>query len=131
MTRAKAAEVAEALKIPEDAVLDLPSESGGVDLETKTPEKDERTPLSEIVPNSGGSKEEEAQGSEELKKSTRGRKAGKKGPKGRKDLATSTTSQPETLDELPGVVPDEKETLSSPASEAAAEGLMNEIPESE
>ncbi|KAK5133942.1 hypothetical protein LTR08_007062 [Meristemomyces frigidus] len=127
ITRAKAAEVAEKLHIDEDAVLELPSEDtdGRANLASKTPEKDERAPLGEIAPPNSGGKED---GTEiaDLRKSTKGRKGGKKGVKGKKNnLANSTASHPETLDELPDLAPSEMESEveASPVGETAAEDL--------
>ncbi|KAK5127603.1 hypothetical protein LTR85_006943 [Meristemomyces frigidus] len=126
MTRAKAAEVAEKLHVDEDVVLGLPSENGGVIL-NQTPERALRSPLGEIAPNSGSGQDEEDIA--ELRKSTRSRRGGKKGAKSKKtNLAASVASRPDSLGELPEVAPDETEAVSSPASEAAAEGLMAEGP---
>ncbi|KAF2771193.1 hypothetical protein EJ03DRAFT_372934 [Teratosphaeria nubilosa] len=125
MTRAKAAEVAEKLHIDEDAVLAIPSE-GGADLKTATPKKDERTPLGEIAPNSGGSKEEDSEVAE-LKNSTRGRKTGKKGRKGNRnidDLGADTANElDEPNDEGPQVVEDNRVASHLPADDSAASSL--------
>ncbi|KAK4549944.1 hypothetical protein LTR36_005245 [Oleoguttula mirabilis] len=121
MTRAKAAEVAEKLHVDEDVVLGLPSENGGVVL-NRTPEKVDRSPLVEIAPNSGSGQDDEAE-TTALRQSTRSRKGGKRGVKGKKGLGASTASQPETE-----LVPDEKEAVSSPASEATMEDLVKDEP---
>ena len=125
MTRAKAAEVAEHLHIDEDAVLELPSDEADVKLNT-TPEPDERAPLGEITPNSGGSREEDSEAAE-LKKSTRGKKGGKIGAKGKKNnVGTSTGSQAEAVDEASEAIPEGQNAAASPVNEAAEDGIMQD-----
>ncbi|KAH9810078.1 nucleolar and coiled-body phosphoprotein 1-like [Teratosphaeria destructans] len=133
MTRAKAAEVAEKLHIDEDAVLEIPGD-GALDLKITTPKKDERTPLGEIAPNSGGSKEEDSEVAE-LKKSTRGRKTGKKGRKGKQNTEDSGASTATELDgpddEAPQVVKDNRVASQSPADDSAASSLDEGVQSSE
>lgn len=127
VTRKKAAEIAEQLHVDEDAVLDMNADYAAVNAKLATPDRGGRSPLGELEPNSAEVKEQEDEPVEELKKSTRGRKAGKKGAaKGKKtNLAASTASLTEESD----VVPDDNESAPSPASEQAAEELGS--PESE
>ena len=133
VTRKKAAEIAERLHVDEDAVLDMNAGDAAIKAKLGTPEERDRSPLGEIAPNSAESNsqpEEEQEPVEELKKSTRGRKAGvKKGAaKGKNNnLAASTATMPEEGD----VVPDDNESAPSPASEKAAEELLNAETEGE
>lgn len=132
MTRQKAAEVAEQLHVDEDALLDIPDDMTSAKLKDSTPEPSDRSPLGEIAPNSAESKNQSDDGAQELRKSTRGRKAGKKGVKGKKDnLAASTACQPEIIDVSGAdqVLQDAYESTPSPASETAAEHLLQEVPE--
>lgn len=93
MTRAKAADLADALHIDEDATLEC---SGRTEGGSSTPIKTDRPILGELAPNSGGSQEEDGE-VEEFKKSTKGRKTSKKGAKGKKNnFAASTTTRPKT-----------------------------------
>lgn len=132
VTRKKAAEIAEQLHVDEDVVLESNADDAAVIAKMTTPEHDNRAPLGEIEPNSAESRsvEEEEEPAQELKKSTRGRKTGKKGgAKGKKNnLAASTETLPETADD---VVPDDNESAPSPASEKAAEDLSRAEPECE
>lgn len=132
MTRAKAAEVAEKLHIDEDDVLQLQSSDRliGVKNVNSTPD---RSPLGQIAPNSGSNKSGEEDESVSLKKSTRSTKAGKKGAANGKTngLAASTASPPDIVGESPEVVVDAREAVSSPASDKAAEELMQDEHEGE
>ncbi|KAK1050077.1 hypothetical protein LTR74_017152 [Friedmanniomyces endolithicus] len=57
--RAKAAEVADKLHVNEDVELELPTDLADLSMKmVSTPETEDRAPLGEIAPNSGGSKEE-------------------------------------------------------------------------
>ncbi|KAK3673722.1 hypothetical protein LTR78_006275 [Recurvomyces mirabilis] len=101
MTRAKAAEVAEQLHVDEDAVLETPlGEDIPTSLKTQTPE---RSPLEEIMQNSGESKDEDAD-LNGFKKSVRGSKGAKKGGQSRKvDLNGSTISLVEAQEQVDAV----------------------------
>jgi hypothetical protein len=124
-TRAKAAQLAEELHVDPDALLEQDAKDTLDTGKVVTPNKDERAPLGEIGPNHGGFKEDEGEAAE-LKKSTRGRKPGKKGAKGKKknndgELGASTASQPEgTVTEGFEVAVDHQEADVSPASNSAA-----------
>ncbi|KAI7183060.1 hypothetical protein D0869_08746 [Hortaea werneckii] len=118
MTRAKAADLAEKLHVDEDAVLEMPEHDENAIAKLETPKKDERPPLGEIAPNSGSGHEDEVA---DLKKSTKGRKTGRKAAKGRKkDLAASANVQTEVEGE------EEK-----PIVEDAAQEVSNEEPSDE
>ncbi|KAI7541896.1 hypothetical protein KC331_g8297 [Hortaea werneckii] len=118
MTRAKAADLAEKLHVDEDAVLEMPEHNENAIAKLETPKKDERLPLGEIAPNSGSGPEDEVV---DMKKSTKGRKAAKKGAKGRKkDLAASANVQTDVEEE------EEK-----PVVEDAAEEELSEEPNDE
>lgn len=127
VTRKKAAEIAEQLHVDEDVVLDMNADDAGVKGKLATPEHGVRSPLGELAPNSAESKNLEEEPVEEVKKSTRGRKAGKKGAaKGKKNnLAESTATLPKDFD----IVPDDSDSAPSPASEKAAEDMTT--PETE
>ena len=128
VTRKKAAEIAEQLHVDEDAVLDMNAENAAIKAKLATPEPNNgRSPLGEIAPNSAESRNAEEEPIAELKKSTRGRKAGKKGgAKSKKNaLAASTATTPEEGN----IVPDDDESAPSPASETAAEELISTEPE--
>lgn len=139
MTRAKAAEVAETLHIDEDVLLELEGENENmIDVKpTKEAqvEQNERAPLGELEVNSTDGKSQSDDGSQELRKSTRGKKGSKKGVKGkRNNLAASTASQlevPDTTTQDQEVLPDENDSEPSPASEKAAEDLLRDIPSGE
>lgn len=124
VTRKKAAEIAEQLHVDEDAVLDMNADDAALRTKLETPEHSGRSPLGEIAPNSAESKAGEHQEPvEELKKSTRSRKAGKKAAaKGKKNALAASTATP--VDEA-NLVPDDCESAPSPGSEKAAEGLVN------
>lgn len=130
VTRKKAAEVAEALHIDEDEVLELEEEAAsksGIELVV---EKSERAPLGELEANSIDSKSQSDDGRQEFKKSARGKKGGKKSAKGKKNLAASTASPAYILDvsvNQPEVLPDENDSTPSPASEKAAEDLLKDF----
>lgn len=96
MTRAKAADLADALHVDEDGTLDNSGESiRGVEVRSSTPIKTDRPVLGELAPNSGGSQEDYDE-VEELNKNTRSRKGAKKEAKGRKNnLAASNTTLPQ------------------------------------
>ncbi|RMY22918.1 hypothetical protein D0866_11810 [Hortaea werneckii] len=118
MTRAKAADLAEKLHVDEDAVLEMPEHDENAIEKLETPKKDERPPLGEIAPNSGSGHEDEVA---DMKKSTKGRKMGKKGAKGRKkDLAASANVQTEV-----------EEEEAKPVVEDAAEEALSEKPNDE
>ena len=130
MTRKKAAEVAEQLHVDESVVLELPDENIITAVKVATPEPNgSRLPLGELVPNSADSKSQSDDQSQELSKSTRGRKGVKKtGAKNRKDhLAASTASQPARADSEQQDLPNEFEPEPSPASEKAAEDLTKDF----
>ena len=132
VTRKKAADLAEQLHVDEDTILELPDETLAAKAKARTPEpSDDRPALGELAPNSADSKSQSEDQSQELKKSTRGNKGGKKGgAKNKKNnLATSTISLSEASDGQQEVLPDEKDSAPSPASEKAAEDLMKDIPE--
>ena len=113
MTRAKVAEYAEKFHVDEDAVLEMSDHDENAIAKSDTPKKDERPPLGEIAPNSGSGHEDEVA---DMKKSTKGRKATKKGIKGRKkDLAASANVQMEV-----------EEEEAKPIVEGAAEEALNE-----
>ncbi len=136
MTRKKAAEVAEKLHIDEDTLLDLPSEE--IALASKcngvavTPEPTSRSPLGELAPNSADSRSQSDDASNDLKKSTRGRKGGKTAAaKGKKaDLAASTTVEAEmsNVDGDRDISPDELVSPPSPASEETVKELLEDGP---
>lgn len=118
MTRAKAAEVAEKLHVDEDAVLEMPDENVAANEKTETPKRDDRAPLGEIAPNSGSGHEDEVA---DMKKSTRSRKGGRKGAKGKKDnFVSSANGQTEAQDEEIEAAPAIEEPAVSPD---AAQGV--------
>ena len=133
MTRKQAADIAQELHVDEDAVLGIPSDDIAIlKASVSTPNPSDRAPLGELAPNSADSNSHSDDGTQELKKSTRGRKGAKKGgARGKKnDLGASTASQPaEGFQDT--VLPDDNEFAPSPASEKAAEDLMKDIPERE
>lgn len=139
ITRKKAAEVAEALHIDEDAVLEAGDENEDVNILKAAKkhhlEQNDREPLGELETNSAESKSQSDDATQELKKSTRGKKGSKRGAKGKKNnLAASTASQmdiPEVPTDLQDVMPDENDATPSPASEKAAEELLKDVPDSE
>jgi len=136
VTRKKAAELAESLHIDEDAVLELDQENSTV-IDAKLAAEQitspmDRSPLGEIATNSGDNNSQSDLGAQELRKSTRSKKGGKKGAKSNKDtLSASTATQPE----LSGmgkaaaetVLQDQSDVIPSPASERAAEELMKDM----
>ena len=134
VTRKKAAEIADQLHVDEDAVLDMSSDdTAPLKAKATTPDHSDRAPLGELAPNSADSNNNHSEdGVQELKKSTRSRKGAKKGAaKSKKNnLAASTASQAaeEPHDE---VLPDDNDSVPSPASEKAAEDLIKGIPECE
>ena len=129
MTRRKAAEVAEALHVDEDALLAVPNENLPISAKEATPEPTDRAPLGELAPNSAESKSQTEDQTQELRKSTRGKRAGKKVAARCKknDLAASTTST--VFDDAQEVLPDENDSTPSPASEKAADELLKDVPE--
>lgn len=129
MTRAKATEIAEQMHIDEDAVLDLSSHAQET-ATLSTPKAEARPPLSDIAPNSGRSKQSTEADVERVKPAT-AKKGGKKGAKANKKNNTnpfgdSTTAAAEDPLE---VIPDEIESVPSPASRAASDDLMKDEPE--
>ncbi|KAI7153777.1 hypothetical protein KC349_g8133 [Hortaea werneckii] len=119
MTRAKAADLAEKLHVDEDAVLEMPEHDENAIEKLETPKKDERPPLGEIAPNSGSGPEDEVV---DMKKSTKGRKAAKKGAKGRKkDLAASANVQTDVEEE-------EEKPVVEDAAEEALDGEPSDEP---
>ena len=133
ITRAKAAEVAEKMHIDEDAVLDLPSDAIDPALALCTPVKSEqRQALGELEPNSAGSGHTDIDLPSELKKShlkkaTRNKKANSdtRGSEASASTESLLASAP------PEVMADEVEVAGSPASKAASEDLMKDLPECE
>lgn len=129
VTRKKAAEIAEQLHVDEDAVLDMNTDEAAVKANLAAPQHSDRSPLGELEPNSAESENPEEDPVEEFRKSTRSRKAGKKGTaKGKKnDLAAGVATLPEQAE----TVPDYNDAAPSPASEKAAEELISPEPECE
>ncbi|KAF7192986.1 hypothetical protein HII31_05677 [Pseudocercospora fuligena] len=126
MTRAKAAEVAEKLRVDEDAVLELPGEDLAKVVEV--PIDKERTPLGEVSINSAGSKAELEDA--EVKSAPKSKKGGKKGRKGKKEnkaALDASTSSAADADRDEDIILDELESQPSPASRAASEELSNDI----
>lgn len=128
ITRAKAAEVAEKMHIDEDALLKLNSHDRKDILLQST--SDDRAPLCEVSPNSASSRNDaEAQ----LVQTTPEKKVKKRGRKGKKTnntLSASTASAAPEDDEA-DVIPDEIQAAQSPASQAASDDLVKDIPECE
>ena len=133
MTRRKAAEVAEQLHVDEDDLLQLPSDDVAAarakTSTAETPEPRERAPLGDLAPNSADSKSQSDDGTQELKKSVRGKQGAKSGGSRskRNNLAASTASQPVVGPQA--VLPDKHDSATSPASETAAEDLIVDAPE--
>ena len=127
ITRAKAAEVAEQLHIDEDALLELNSHDRK-DILFANSISEERAPLCEVSPNSASSNHDsEAQ----LVNTTPEKKVKKRGRKGKKTniLAASTASATPADDGEAEVIPDEIQAAQSPASQAASDDLVKDIPE--
>lgn len=139
ITRKKAAEVADALHIDEDAVVELENEDENTYFAKSAKElvlvPSDREPLGELENNSVESRSQSDDAAQELKKSTRGKKGSKRGGKSKKNnLAASTASQleiPEVVVNQPEVLPDENDSTPSPASEKAAEELLKDVPAGE
>ena len=134
MTRKKAAEVAEQLHVDEDDILQLPSDDiAAVRAKTKagTPEPGNRAPLGDLAPNSADSKTHSEDGAPELRKSVRGKKGAARGAAKAKENNLTASSASRPVEEEREVLPDEKDSAPSPASEKAAEDLMKEVPERE
>lgn len=130
MTRKKAAEVAEQLHIDEDELLAQPLDESVLAAKTNAINLDasDRPPLGELAPNSADSNSpaQAEEGMGELRKSTRGKK-GRKGATKKTDLAASTASRSGLAEgeQTPEVVPDDNDSLPSPASEKAAQLLRD------
>ncbi|KAK4610810.1 uncharacterized protein CLAFUR5_14056 [Fulvia fulva] len=130
MTRAKAAEVADKMLIDEDAVLKLPSDA--IDPALHTPSKSDRPALGEIEPNSAGSARSDIELPTDLMKATRSRQGEKSGKKSNNNGVMSASASTESLlAPAPEVVADEAEVAGSPASRAASDDLMKDLPELE
>ncbi|KAK4496513.1 hypothetical protein PRZ48_012493 [Zasmidium cellare] len=128
ITRAKATEIAEKMHIDEDAVLDLPND---IQETTKpaTPEAEDRPPLTDLAPNSGSSVSSEDLDAEP-QKPAKSKKGGKKGAKASKKNTSELADSTRTLsEERLEVIPDEIESVPSPASRAASDDLMKDEPE--
>jgi len=136
VTRKKAAELAESLHIDEDAVLELDQENSNI-IDAKpaaepTASPTDRSPLGEIATSSGNNNSQSDLGAQELRKSTRSKKGGKKGAKGNNDLlSASIATQPEISGMInaaaEALLPDQSDVIPSPASERAAEELMRDM----
>lgn len=128
MTRSKATEIAETMHIDEDAVLDLPSDAQE-NTKPSVSEAEERPALSELAPNSTSSKQsEDTQAGQH--KPAKGKKGGKKGTKGSKKDATGFGMSTSVLADAPlEVITDEVESVPSPASKAASDDLVKDLPE--
>ena len=131
MTRKKAAEVADQLHIDEDALLDIPSDDVALlKASASTPNPTDRAPLGELAPNSADSTSHSDDGVQELKKSVRGKKGSKKvGAKAKKNGLGASTASQAAEDPQGEVLPDDNDSVPSPASERAAEDLMKDVPE--
>ena len=139
ITRKKAAEVAEALHIDEDEVLELGDENEALNI-SKGIERlelapSDRQPLGHLEANSLESTSTSDDTAPDLKKSTQGMKGSKKGTKAKKNkFAASTASIFDIFENAPeqqAVLPDDHDTTPSPASEEAAEVLFQGPPNGE
>lgn len=129
MTRAKAAAVAEQLHIDEDALLELNAQKD--DLVAALSQTGNRSALRELSPNSVSSNVDE-EAAVEREHTTELKETGdKRASKGTDDdtLNASPTSALDTG--LPEVMPDEHEVAQSPASKAASDDLVANVPECE
>lgn len=128
VTRAKAAEVAEKLHVDDDAVLELPI--AYLEKIDGSPEDIERTPLGEVSINSAGSKiEEDAITEKKPAKAKQGGRKSRKGKKGKDNVLDASTSSAPGVEHNGGIMPDEMELQPSPASNAASDELMKDVPE--
>lgn len=135
MTRAKAAEVAERLHIDEDAVLNLDRDDRKAVAVSPLPDRVGRAPLGEITPNSAGSTNEEGSGDGDesriivAQKQTRSKENKseiEEEPVSQTPIASvASTRQPQKE----GVLQDGIEAAPSPASQAASDDLMKDVPE--
>lgn len=131
ITRKKAAEVAEALHIDEDAVLELEDENEALSVSKGVKDfqlvVNDRPPLGQLEANSLESTSQYDDDAQELKKSTRGKKGSKRGRKAKKNNFGASTASVfdifENAQEQQEVLPDSYDTTPSPASEKAAEVL--------
>ena len=131
ITRAKAAEI-ENVHINQDALPALPSDAQETANQFSTPDAEERPPLSELAPNSTTNAPQREELEDLQKKPAKGRKGGKKGAKAsKKNLNGSplghSTNTPSDL--IPDIIPDDIESVPSPASRAASDDLMKDEPE--
>ncbi|EME44357.1 hypothetical protein DOTSEDRAFT_88539 [Dothistroma septosporum NZE10] len=133
ITRAKAAEVAEKMHIDEDALLELPGDA--IDPALRTPSTPEqRQALGELEQNSAGSGHTDIALPTDLKQSIRTKKKGGRfGTEANNDNeAFSTSASTESsLAPTPEVMADEVEVAGSPASRAASDDLVKDLPEFE
>ncbi|CAK1362621.1 unnamed protein product [Cercospora beticola] len=129
MTRAKAAAVAEQLHIDEDALLELNAQKD--DLVAALSQTGNRGALRELSPNSVSSNiDEEAEVEREF--ITEPKETGdKRAWKGTDNDTLNASSTSATGAQLPEVMPDEHEVAQSPASKAASDDLVANVPEFE
>ena len=139
ITRKKAAEVADALHIDEDAVLELENEDENTHFAKSANDfvlvPSDREPLGELESNSVESRSQSDDAAQELKKSTRGKKGSKRGAKAKKNNFGASTASVfdifENASEQQEVTPDENDATPSPTSGEAAEVLLQDAPRGE